>query len=81
MGRFGTEVLQPSVNREPAHRWPADAKVGGVSIQPPRLLQDERRRPDQIEFCQWPGPVGKRFHRISLGSARSDQTAARALDV
>jgi len=28
MGRFGTEVLPPWMDREPAHRWAADAKVG-----------------------------------------------------
>jgi hypothetical protein len=62
MGRFATEVLE--VFRGPRTTPPLASRRegGGVSLQPPRLLLDELRRPDRSGSAGGLGPVGKRFH-------------------
>jgi hypothetical protein len=79
MGRSGTEVLQPSVDREPAHRWAADAKVGEWVFSRLAGSRISSGDPTRSGSASGLGPAGKRFHRISLGPARPDQMVAREL--
>jgi hypothetical protein len=67
MGRFGTEVLQPSVDREPAHRWAAIAKVGESGFSRLACSRISSGDPTRSGSASGLGLVGKRFRRISLG--------------
>ena len=65
-----TPTGRPWTERYPLLR--SRREGGGVILQPPRLLLDSLRRPDQIGLCQWPGSGWQ-----ALPSHQSEALASR----